>query len=253
MAVLQSDYSDTIRPGFPGMLANSELQNIISVTCSSATCAFGALVLGGTADHTGISATAETLESAAPAAQSGNTGNGTFAATPAVTSGAKPGIYRLEVTAAAANAGTFMVEDPDGNNVGYGTVGVAFSQGGVAFTLNDGSTDFAVNDGFTFAVAPTGGTDVEGHLGLAVNDQMLGAEVGNYRQGDTMAVMTQGVMWVTAGGTVGRHDDVYFIVSNGRYTNAAAAGRIKVDSCEFYESGTSGNVVRVAMRQRPSH
>jgi hypothetical protein len=84
-------------------------------------------------------------------AQGGNTGNGTVGST-SVTSAAITGTYVLEITTAAANGGSFEVTDPLGNVVGTGTVGVAFSGGGISFTLSDGSTDFAVGDGFNLAV-----------------------------------------------------------------------------------------------------
>lgn len=90
-------------------------------------------------------------------ALAGNTGNGVFGAI-TVGAGAKTGSYRLFITAAAANAGTFQLEDPDGVLVETGTVGVAFNSGGVAFTLADGAVDFAVGDGFTIAVAAGAGT-----------------------------------------------------------------------------------------------
>lgn len=90
-------------------------------------------------------------------ALAGNTGDGVFGAI-TVGAGAKTGSYRLFITAAAANAGTFQLEDPDGVLVETGTVGVAFNSGGVAFTLADGATDFAVGDGFSIAVAAGAGT-----------------------------------------------------------------------------------------------
>lgn len=86
----------------------------------------------------------------------GNTGNGVFGAI-TVGAGSLPGTYRLLVIAAAAAAGTFQLEDPDGVLVEIGTVGVAFSSGGLSFTLADGATDFAVGDGFTIAVDPGSG------------------------------------------------------------------------------------------------
>ncbi|MCY1311776.1 Bacteriophage lambda head decoration protein D [compost metagenome] len=58
----------------------------------------------------------------------------------------------LTITSAAANGGKFLLVDPMGVEVGEGTVGVAFSGGGLSFTLADGSTDFAVDDAFTIAV-----------------------------------------------------------------------------------------------------
>lgn len=94
---------------------------------------------------------------ATTAAVAGNTGNGVLGAV-TVASPARPGVYRLTITAASANAGSFNVEDPDGNLVGTGTVAVAFAEGGLSFTLADGSTDFGVGDAFTITVPEAGGT-----------------------------------------------------------------------------------------------
>jgi len=90
---------------------------------------------------------------AAAVADAGNTGTGTFG-TITVSAPAKVGEYRLVITAAATDAGTFIVTDPTGRTVGAGTVAVAFSKGGLAFTLTD-ATDFVVGDAFTIAVAGT--------------------------------------------------------------------------------------------------
>jgi hypothetical protein len=101
----------------------------------------------------------------------GNTGNGAMGAITATT-GAKPGNYSLVIIEPAANAGTFQVEDPDGVFVGRGTVGVAFSAGGLAFTLADGATDFVAGDGFTIAVTQT---DLFKVLGMIASDANEGA------------------------------------------------------------------------------
>ena len=88
---------------------------------------------------------------AVPTAKAGNVGNGVLGAitvgSPAIT-----GTYVLAMTAASANGGAFSLVDPTGREVGAGTVGVAFTGGGLTFTLADGAVDFAVNDGFTIAV-----------------------------------------------------------------------------------------------------
>jgi len=73
------------------------------------------------------------------------TGDGTIGAV-TVSAGAKVGIYSVEITKAATNAGDFQVIDPDGFVVGLGTVAVAFSNGGLAFTVADGDADYAVGD-----------------------------------------------------------------------------------------------------------
>lgn len=93
---------------------------------------------------------------AVAAAVAGNTGTGTMGAV-TVSAGAKAGVYRLTIIEPAADAGTFLVEDPDGIPIGSGTVAVAFSAGGLAFTLADGGTDFIAGDAFTITVTLTAG------------------------------------------------------------------------------------------------
>lgn len=89
------------------------------------------------------------------AAVAGNTGTGTMSAvTVTATNGLMLGVYKLTITKAAANAGDFIVTNPKGYVVGAGTVAVAFSQAGLAFTLSD-ATDFVVGDAFTITVAGT--------------------------------------------------------------------------------------------------
>jgi hypothetical protein len=86
-------------------------------------------------------------------AQAGtNTGNGTMGAI-TVGSGAMLGAYTLKVTKAAANAGDFVVIDPQGDVIGNGSVAAAFNTGGLAFTLADGAADFVVGDTFIITVS----------------------------------------------------------------------------------------------------
>ncbi|HWL70422.1 MAG TPA: head decoration protein [Geminicoccus sp.] len=87
------------------------------------------------------------------------TGNGTMGA---ITLGknAKPGVYTLRITEAAANAGAFEVTDPDGDVVGTGNVGSAFTSSHLSFTLADGSTDFAAGATIPITVAAGLGTYV---------------------------------------------------------------------------------------------
>lgn len=118
----------------------------------------------------GLEASAGTAVGAAVA---GNTGNGTMG-TVTVSAGAKEGVYLLTITTAASNAGTFVVEDPDGITVGVGTVAVAFSKGGLAFTLADGATDFVVGDQFTITVTTTAGENEDDRLfGMTFEAQRL--------------------------------------------------------------------------------
>lgn len=97
----------------------------------------------------GKTTTAGTITGAALA---GNmTGNGTITGL-TVGGGAKPGIYKAICVEPLANAGTFEIEDPDGNIIGRANVAVAFT-GDVNFTINDGATDFAVGDTFLITVS----------------------------------------------------------------------------------------------------
>ncbi len=81
------------------------------------------------------------------------TGNGVLTlANPAVSTRVKDGAYKVTFITAAANGGTFRVEDPLGNEIGQGTVGVAFNKE-IKFTIADGATDFVVGDEFTLTVA----------------------------------------------------------------------------------------------------
>lgn len=91
---------------------------------------------------------------ATAAAQSGNTGNGTMGSI-TVSGRAQVGTYQLRIVKATTNAGDFVVVDPQGVVIGTGTVAVAFSAGGLAFTLADGATDFVVGDTFIISVAGT--------------------------------------------------------------------------------------------------
>lgn len=94
-------------------------------------------------------------ETVSVSANAGNTGNGTISGA-AATAGVKEGDYVVTFVEPAVDAGEFVVEDPDGENVGTGTVGSAFSGGGITFTVNDGATDFVAGDRFTISVSGSG-------------------------------------------------------------------------------------------------
>lgn len=100
---------------------------------------------------------------AAAVAVAGNTGNGTVGSLTADT-GAKPGTYRITIVEPASNGGTFTVEDPDGVQQPSGTIGVAYSAGGINFTLADGATDFVAGDAFTVAVSYATGASADRYV-----------------------------------------------------------------------------------------
>lgn len=70
-----------------------------------------------------------------------------------VAAGTKVGTWKLLIVEPAANAGTFVLEDPDGNIISVkGAVAGAYSGGGIGFTLAD-ATDYASGDGFDIVVS----------------------------------------------------------------------------------------------------
>jgi hypothetical protein len=104
----------------------------------------------------GLVLAAQLTGGAATAAALGtNVGNGAIGAI-TVSGAAKVGDYKLFFVEPNTNAGTFIVEDPTGVEIGHGNVASAFSAGGLGFTLADGTTDFLSGDSLTITV--TGAT-----------------------------------------------------------------------------------------------
>lgn len=86
------------------------------------------------------------------AIDAGSTGNPTSSAI-TVGAAAKPGVYRIIFETATG----YTVEDPDGVLVDNGTLGAAFSFGGLTFTLTAGGTAAVVNDTAKITVAAGSG------------------------------------------------------------------------------------------------
>lgn len=84
------------------------------------------------------------------AALGANTGTGTFGAIVAGTA-SRIGVYTVEFD----DATHYIVTDPLGAEVGHGTTGVAFSAGGLGFTITAGGTAFVAGDSFTIVVTGT--------------------------------------------------------------------------------------------------
>ena len=91
---------------------------------------------------------------AATTSGAGNTGNGTITmdAVNPVRQGAKVGDYKATCITAAANGGTFRVEDPDGYVLGDVAVAGTFDDD-IKFVIADGAADFIVGDKFTITIA----------------------------------------------------------------------------------------------------
>lgn len=243
MANLQPTYRTGHRKGLPGQVANSELSNRISRTVESAAgIAFGQPAFRGSGDH-GVIAGGTFAATGAAAAQGTNTGNGTFGAI-AVTAGAAQGVYGVEFD----DATHFIVSDPEGVEVGHGTTGVAFSAGGLGFTITAGGTAFVPGDSFTLTVTYTANA---AFVGLAILDAGVITNATTpdaYQQYQTAALLTQGPMYVTAGASVNDGDQVYWNPATGRFTNTAT--HIKITNFRFDTTGVDGDIVEVMGRLR---
>lgn len=141
----QKDSVPIIRDGYVYAVAAENVSRgdtVVALTASNGT-------LGSAANNTAGTA-------AAPV-QTG-TGNGvmTLDATTPVLAGAKNGTYVVTCVTAAANGGTFRVEDPDGYVLGDVAVGATFADD-IKFVIADGSADFVVGDKFTIAVTVNAG------------------------------------------------------------------------------------------------
>ncbi len=82
------------------------------------------------------------------AMDAGSTGNPT-SGTITVGPKAVPGVYRVVFTAATK----FDVEDPNGKNIGSGTLGVLFNKAGISFTPAAGGTPAVAGDQASITVA----------------------------------------------------------------------------------------------------
>jgi hypothetical protein len=243
----QSDYSKKRAIGLPGQVSSEEKSNRISRTVESAAgLAFGQPAFRGSGDN-GCVVGASFAGTGTATALAGNTGNGAMGAI-TVSAGAKEGDYNLLIVEPGTNAGVFEVTDPDGEFVGRGSVGSAFSAGGLAFTLADGATDFVGGDGFTIAVAFTANIQF---LGLAILNPAVPANAttpDSYPQYFTAALMTMGTMYETAGATVAQGDDVYWNPATKRFTNTTT--HVRIPDAQFEGAAADGDIVEISLRLR---
>lgn len=245
MPAVQSTYTERMRAGIAGVVVNMETQNSITRHCEEvAGIAFGQPVVQGVAAKGGLYPLG-TAFTAAALARAGNTGNGTITASPAISAGARAGVYTVIMDEPGANAGHFRVEYPDGSLAGEGDVGVAFNAGGIAFTVADGATDFVAGDGFDVTVTATAGGGA--FRGISIRDITLVAKVGEtvdlYQLGNSMALLTSGVIWVTAGASIAAGQQAYWNSATKRYTNNAA--HIPLPNCSFDTGGADGDLVHL--------
>lgn len=239
MAELQTTYSDTIAAGYPGMIANGETSNRITRTCEiAAGIGFGKAVYRGAGDHGCL--LAQTLVGAGSEAASGNVGTSTITDAPAVAAGAKIGRYIVKQLTTSAT-GELAIFDPYGVHVGSGVVGTEFVVDGITATVTSGGTATA---GDTFYVDVTGND----FLGISIATSSLGlvagADADEYQRYDNVPILTQGVIWVTAGGAVTDGAPV-FVDASGDFV--ATAG-VPLVGWVFDTSGADDALVKIAKR-----
>lgn len=244
MAFVQTTYSETMRPGLPGMIANAELANVITRTLASGSLGFG-LPVQRSGDHNCLPSDEQTKTgvgaAGVPAPATATIGSVTAVAP------AKPGVYTVTCTVpGATNVSRWRVEDPDGVYVGTALGATAFSSQGIGFTITPGAGT-AVGEAFTITVSDEVGEGA--FIGLSVRDPSLEPvdTIDTYKALANVAIMTKGVMWVTAGaGGVAAGGVVYWDEVTGRYT--AAAGDYPIPGAVFDTTGIDGDLVRVALR-----
>lgn len=244
MPAIQTSYNERLRAGLPGLVVNMETANSITRTIEAlAGIAFGLPVVQGAGDK-GVLDPDGLAYAAAGAAVAGNTGNGTITAAPVVAAGVKAGVYKITFEDPATNAGSFFVEDPDGIIIDMGQVGVAFVKGGLTFTVADGATDFVEGDQFTVTVTATAGGGI--FRGITIRDPSLVASpsqvVDVYQKGNNAALLTAGVIWVTAGGAVRAGQQAYFNTVTKRFVEAVG---FPLPNCTFETSGANADVVQL--------
>lgn len=248
MPPIQTTYADRPLAGRPGHVVNMETQNSITRINESATgvLGFGHPAFQGVSDG-GILIAGGVALSAAAAARAGNTGNGLITAAPAVGGSAIEGVYTLVAEEPAADGGVFRFEDPDGEFLGTVRVGVAATLGGIGpFTIADGATDFVAGDAFNVTVTSAEGAAVL--RGITIEDKTLvrreGETVDTFREGDSVALLTAGVIWVTAGGAVKAGDQAGFDPATKRYITG---GGLPLPNCS-YDSTAAANGDLVKLR-----
>lgn len=91
-------------------------------------------------------------------------------------------------------------------------------------------------------------------LGIAILNRAVPAATttpDKYPQYFQAALMTQGQIFVTAGGAVSPGDDVTWNTSTGRYSTTAADGtNLAIPDARFETSGGNGDIVEVSLGNR---
>lgn len=252
MPAIQTTFNQTMAKGIVGRRVNSEEWNTISRSNESATAIkFGAPVARGAADG-------GCIPFGGAVAMTATGGNGVpppVAATIGTLTAVAPaqiGVYQVRcIVGGSGNAAKWEVTAPDGSVIGTATSTVAFSAGGIGFTIADPGTDPLPGETFTVTVSATGGADAD-FLGIAEADMTLNAPTTGHPQYATVPVMESGVIWVTAGGTVKQGQPARFDSADGRYVNDAVSATVyALPGCEFDSGGADGELVKLRVRRQP--
>ena len=241
MPELQTTYSETVAAGYPGMVADGETSNRISLSIETSTgIGFGKAVYTGSGGNGCLAA--QTLTGSSAVAGT-NTGNGTVSAIVVTEEeGAMPGVYDVVFIEPTTNLGTFIVNDPNGELVGDGVVGTEFDVGGITFTISDGSTDFVAGDRFAITVAGNK------FVGISIANAALGLAPGEtadlYQRYDAVDIMVSGAIYVEAGETVARGAAV-LVDADGNFVDSAG---IPCPGWIFDQAGSDGDAVRIVRR-----
>ena len=236
----QTTYAENQDAGLVGALVSGEDFNAFSRTVESAAgIGFGQPAYQGAADRGVIAAPTLT---AAAAALGTNTGNGTFGAITAAAP-ARPGVYTLTIIEPGANVGTFVVADPDGNQIGDGVVATAFAAGGLGFTLADGATDFVAGD--SFAITVTAGV----FLGITRRNPAVAPSDGDkYAQYREAAIVDMGVIRVKVEEAVTPADPVGWNPATKLWSKGTAASYM-YPQLRFDGSASANGTVALRIRK----
>lgn len=90
------------------------------------------------------------------------------------------------------------------------------------------------------SVDPAGADDDE-VFGILKRDTTLGAERESYQDGDTSAIVKQGVVWVRAGGAFAVRSAGFYNRATNRYFGAAGVGRTPVPGSSFDDAATAAD------------
>lgn len=100
--------------------------------------------------------------------------------------------------------------------------------------------------------ADLGASAATGFIGISVRDRSLvnesGQEADEYQDGQNIALLVRGEIWVTTGGAVNDGDDVTFNSTTGVLSSAATSGsQFAITGARWMTTASSGGLARVRL------